>query len=47
MKVEGEVQEKGATVMPWLERGPGSDVTLCINDANLCPEKCAHMTQGI
>lgn len=33
--------------MPWLKRGPGSDVTPCINDANLCLDKCVRMTQGV
>lgn len=36
-------KEKGAILMPWLKRGPGSDVTLRINDANLCPGECVRM----
>lgn len=41
----GKHKGEGAKVTHWLEGEPGRNVTLCINDANLCLGKCVCMTR--
>lgn len=41
----GKHKGEGAKVTHWLEGEPGWNVTLCINDANLCLGKCVCMTR--
>lgn len=45
MKVKGKVQRRRCYSSASARRGMGSNVTLCINDANLCLGKCVCMTQ--
>lgn len=40
LKAKGKHKEESAEETHWLEGELGSNVTLCINDANLCLGKC-------